>query len=162
MTFLLRKSFALIVVGVVCLILVIQFSGVLRPKPPVEIAPSLASSTISMGKNTTLTVLIENKEARQHSAEYRIVGSFKGDQLMFYDRIDGKALESVWNGRNYTIVYPQTWSLDAVERREVSVYVRGLDPKTDSATYTIFVEVWADKALSERRYVQLKVTRSQP
>lgn len=160
MTFLIRKPFIFIIIGILCVVLVIHFSGVLKPKPPVVISPSLASPTISMNKNTTLTVVIENQGTRQYSVEYRIVGTFNSSQLLFYDKISGALLSSSWTGKNYTMIYPLTWNLNTGERRDVSVYVKGLDPKIDSATYTIFLEVWVDKAFSERKSIQLKVTRT--
>ena len=40
----------------------------------------------------------------------------------------------------------------------VSILVKGLDPKVNSVRYTIFLEVWADGALSERKSVQLTVS----
>jgi len=160
MAFLIRKPFIFIIIGIVCVVLIIQFSGVFSPKPTVAISPSLASSSITMNKNTTLTVIIENKGARPYSVEYRIVGTFKSDQLLFYDKISGALLNSSETGKNYTIIYPQTRNMNTGEQWSVSVFVKGLDPKGDFATYTIFLEVWADKAFSERKSVQLKVTRT--
>lgn len=162
MAFLVRKPFIFIIIGIVSLVLIVQFSGVLRPKPPVEIAPSLSASTISMNKNVTLTVVIENKGARSYSSvEFRIVGRFNSSQLRFYDGISGASLpEPVLTGSNYTITYPKTWPLDVGGKLTIPVIINGLDPRISSITYPIYLEVWADKALSDRKSVQLTVTHS--
>jgi len=158
MAFLLRKPFIFIIISVVLVVLVIQLSGVFAPKPTVVITPSLASSSISMNKNTTLTVIIENKASRPYSVEYHIVGRFNTSQLRFYDKINSAPLpDPVWNGNNYTITYPKVWDMDTGARLNVSVLVKGLDPGINDITYPIFVEVWTDKILVERKSVQLTV-----
>ena len=164
MAFLVRRPFAFIIIAIVCVVLIIQLSGSFNKKPieivAVEIIPTLKDHQISMMKNTTLTVIIKNKGASLHSVEYRIVGTFASEDLLFYDSITGTLLPSpVWTGSNYTITYPVTRNLNVQEEWGVSVIIKGLDPKGDSATYTIFVEVLADGALSERKTIQLKVVR---
>lgn len=161
MAFLIKKPFVFIIVGIVCVVLIIHFSGVFSPKPTVVITPTLAVPSISMNKNATLTVIIENQGTRPYSVEYRIVGTFGSDQLRFYDKINGTLLPGpVWNGKNYTITYPKTKNMNTGEQWSISVLVKGLDPGGDFAKYTVFLEVWADKALSDRKSIQLTVTRA--
>lgn len=163
MAFLIRKPFILIIIGIISLVLIIQFSGVLNPKT-VVILPSLAPSSISWNmkeNNATLTVVIENKGTRQYSVGYHIVGTFTSNQLKFYDKINGTLLPNpVLGGKNYTITYPITMKINTGEQRTISIIVKGLDPKIDSATYTIYVEAWADGALADRKSVQLTVTQT--
>ncbi len=159
MTFLARRPLVFIVAGIICLVLIIGFSGVLVPKPPVTISASFSSPSIKMGANSTMTATIDNKGSRQYSIEYRIVGTFTGEQLKFYEKINGTTpLLAVGNGKNYTITYPKTRTMNVGEEWSISVYVKGMNPGGSSYTYTIFVEAWVDNALSDRESVKLTVT----
>ena len=164
MAFLIKKPVIFIIIGVVFIVLVIQLSGVFAPKPTVVITSSIlpSSATIVMNQNATLTSLIRNSGQRPYSVEYHIVGFFNSSQLLFYDKISGVLLSNPgWNGKNYTIIYPTPLLMNTGDERTVSVIIKGLDPKpADPATYTIFVEVYADNILAERKSIQLTVRRS--
>lgn len=162
MAFMLKQPFIYIIVGVIFIVLLIGFSGIFAQKPAiVTISPSLVNNAITMNQNTTLTVVIKNNDQRSYTAKYRIIGTFRNDQLQFYYKVNSTLLPNpIYNGQNYTITYPETWLLNIAEERSVSVYIKGLDPKVDSATYTIFVEVFADNVLTERKSIQLTVRRT--
>ncbi|MCJ7632151.1 hypothetical protein MUP77_07120 [Candidatus Bathyarchaeota archaeon] len=161
LTFLLRKPFVLIITVIVCFAIIILFSGVLTSKPSVLITPTLATSSISLNQNTTLTVTIENRDTKMHSIEYRIVGTFSNNSLQFYFK-NGTTLPSpVFNSSTlfYTVIYPDKRIMNTGEKIDIAVYVKGLDPGAAKYTYTLFLEAWADKAFSERRSIQLTVIR---
>ncbi|MFH0897763.1 MAG: hypothetical protein V1850_06950 [Candidatus Bathyarchaeota archaeon] len=160
MAFLIRRPFVYIIIGIVALVLVIQFSGILNPKPTIAITTSLSASSIKMNTNATLTVVIENKGSKQYSVEYHIVGTFASDQLQFYDKITSVVLTPSTTGNNYTINYSSPRKMNTGEQWTISVYVKGLNPKATAYAYTIYLEAWADGALADRKIVQLTVTQS--
>ncbi|MFH0748669.1 MAG: hypothetical protein V1915_01945 [Candidatus Bathyarchaeota archaeon] len=154
-----RKPFILIITVIACFVLIIQFSGVLMPKPLVVITPAIATASIYVNENTTLTVTIENKDSKMHLTEYRIVGSFSNNSLQFYYQ-NGTALPSpLFNSstRLYTIIYPDRRFMNTGEKADIAVYVKGLDPGTAKYTYTLLVEAWSDNVFSESRSIQLEV-----
>ena len=163
MALLFKKPFIFIVTGVIIVVLVIHLSGVFEPRtqPTVIVTPSISPSIIRMTESANLTSIIRNSGQSPYLVEYRILGVFNSHQLIFYDTISSENLSNPgWNGENYTIIYPTTWLMNTEEERTISITIEGLDPKVDSATYTIFVEVYADNVLAERKSIQLTVNRS--
>jgi hypothetical protein len=159
----LRKPYIYILVAIVAAVLIIHFSGILNPTPlGLVITASLKNSEIRMGQNTTIVVTIENKAMHLQTFEFHIVYTSKN--LTYYNGITEEPLsEPVYNGGNYTIVYPND-DLGPNEKTELLVIVKGLLPKgASSKRFTVFLEVYsldgASKVLSDRKSVSLTVFR---
>jgi len=159
MAFLIRRPFIYIIIGIVALVLILQFSGVFSPKSTtIVITPSLSPSSIKMNANATLTAVIENKGSRSYSVGYHIVFS---SNLLVFSNTNGTLLPNpVSNGKNYTVTYPKVWNMGSGESGTVVISVKGLNPGQASFSYVIYLEAWADGALADRKTVQLTVTQS--
>lgn len=161
MSFLLRRPFIFIVIGVVTIVAVFAYTGVLTPKPslPEFSSTTLERSSITMGQNTTLAITIQNKAQDPKTVELKII--YGSSQLQFYDKINKNNLSSsaVYNSRNYTITYPKTLVMNAGEQWGLPIWIKGLDPGGSSYMYTIYLEIYSDNALSQRKSIQITVTR---
>ena len=160
----LRKPYIYVIVAIIAIVLIIHFSGILSPKPSgLTIDASLESSSIKMGENTTLTVIIENKAAFPKKFEFRIVYTSKN--LTYYHGMTKAPLPGpVEKDENYTITYTEGL-LDPNGRIELPVIVEGFLPiEASSKRFTISLEVYsadgASKVLSDSKSVSLTVTRT--
>lgn len=161
MSFLLRRPFIFIVIGVIVIVMVVAFTGVLTPKPslPEFSSTTLQQPSITMGQNTTLTITIQNKAQGPKAVQLRIV--YSSPQLQFYDKTNktlSLSSSAVYNSVNYTVTYPKTTVMLPNEQWILSIWIKGLDPGTTSYTYTIYLELYSDNALSQRKSIQLTVS----
>lgn len=164
MAFLLKKPFIIIIAAVIASVLIISYSGILSLKPAglTLSSVSLERSSIKMGQNTTLTVVIENKGSRSQTFELHIV--YTSENLTFYDKITGARLpDPVPKPPYYNITHHTKGTLDTQGRVEIPILVKGLGPMGSSQTYTISMEVFSlddfKKVLADKKSVQLTVTR---
>lgn len=132
----------------------------LRSKSP-ELAIDILMSElkpIKAGQNTTFTISAQNLDSAPHLMECHLV--YSSPQLLFYDNRTGAALpQPIYNGYNYTTSHPTSKSLGAGERLTLTIRVKGQDPGVDSYTYKIAVEVYSDHKFSDRKTLQLTITR---
>ncbi len=135
----------------------ISFTGT---KPP-ELAVELLASDIKpikSGQNTTFIISARNYDTTNHLMECRLV--YSSPQLLFYEERTGTALPPpTYNGQNYTTLHPTSKRLGGGEGLTLAVRVKGLDPGADSYTYRITIEVYSDGKLSDRKTLQLTITR---
>lgn len=163
MALLLRRPYIFITIGIIALVVVIAYTGVLTPKPslPEFSSVTLGQPSMTMGQNTTLTIVIDNKASNPKPVEFRIICTTGSEELRFYYKINGTLLpEPVWNGRNYTITYPKTRIMNAGEQWTIPLLVKGVNPGEGDYTYTIYLEVYSENKLSQRKSIQLTVRRT--
>lgn len=159
MAFLLRRPFIYVVIAIIAVMLILAYSGVLTPAPasPSFASTTLTSSPIYIGQNTTLTVAIENKAPSSKSVQFRI---FCGSpELKFYDKINGTLLSTPYNGTYYVMRYPKTRTMLTGEQWSIAITIKGLDHGSSSVTYTIYLEIYSDNQLYQRKSIQLTVNR---
>ena len=157
MAFLLKRPFIFIIISVVCIVVILQFLSLPPVEPAIVLTPSLTDDDIVMLEDTTLTAVMENTDTQIHTVEYRVVGIFSSEQIEFSFKNGTLLPKPVWNGHNYTLIYPIKRVMDVGNQWSVSLLLKGLDPEGDFARYTIFLEAWADNVLSERKSIQLTV-----
>lgn len=159
------KPYIYIIVAIIAIVTITHFSGVLRsPKSlGLIITPSPKSSSILMGQNTTIEVVVENEASRQQTFEFHIVYTSKN--LTYYNGITKEPLsDPTYNGQNYTIIYPID-DLGPNESAKYPVIVKGLLPLgVSSKRFTIFLEIYSingvSKVLSDRKSISLTVEYS--
>ena len=165
MTFLLRRPGIFLLVPVVAAVLVLVYvSGVLTPVPRGLVIASVSftsSAAITLGENTTLTVVLNNWADQPQTFELHIV--FSGN-LTFYDGITKAHLtEITQRGIYYNLTYPVRGTLDMHGSTSIPIVVEGRDPIGQSQTYTLFVELYAREGSRwkpvDQTAVQLTVTR---
>ncbi len=129
-------------------------------KPP-ELAVELLASDLKplrSGQNTTFIISTRNYDAKNHLMECRLI--YSSPQLLFYEERTGTPLPTpTYNGQNYTTIHPTSRNLGGGEALTLQVRVKGLDPGADSYTYRVTVEVYSDGKLSDRKTLQLTITR---
>ena len=163
MAFLLRRPLIMIIVAAVTVLLLISFSGILSTEPLglfIASAEFTGSNSISVGENTTLTVVLKNWAEQPKTFELHII--FSGN-LSFYDGITKERLLDIsQNEIYYNLTYPTKGTLDMQGSTSIPIVTKGGEPIGGSQTYTIFVEVYfledLDRIFSDQTTVQLTVT----
>ena len=104
-----------------------------------------------------MTAEIENKASTTKSVQFRILcGS---PELKFYDKTNGTLLSSPYNGTYYIMRYPKTRTMLSGEKWSISIVIKGLDHGSTSVTYTLYLEIYSDTQLAQRKSIQLTVNR---
>jgi len=113
---------------------------------------------IKIGQNATFTISAQNLDSTPHLMECHLV--YSSPQLLFYDNRTGAALpQPLYNGNNYTTTHPTSKRLGGGERLTLTIRTRSLDPGVDAYTYRITIEVYSDGKFSDRKTLQLTITR---
>jgi len=158
--FLFRRPYVWLLVIAVAIAGALIAMSFLRSKSP-ELTVDLLTTgpiQIKVGQNTTFTISAQNLDSAFHLMECHLV--YSSPQLLFYDDRTGTALpQPVYNGYNYTTSHPTSKSLGGGERLTLTIRVKGQDPGVDSYTYRIAVEVYSDRKFSDRKTLQLTITR---
>jgi len=163
---LLRKPYIYIIIGISLVVVIIFFSGIFNPEQfGLVLIVSPMSSSIQMGKNTTISALIENTATQKQTYEFHIV--YTSTNLSYYNGITKEPLlHPEYNGINYTIIYLND-TLGPTENAEFPIIIEGYLPLgVSSKRYTIFLEIYAventSKFLSDRKSISLTVTHVPP
>lgn len=160
----LKKMYIVITIIILSAVLIILYSGIISVEPLglTISSATLESHTIKMGKNTTITIVIENTASESKTFELHII--YTNSNLTFYDKITGTLLPLPDKSTQYyNITYPTKGTIDVQGKVEIPILVKGPEPIGNSQTYTIFLEVFSlndpKKTLSDKKSVQLTVTR---
>ncbi|UCH37557.1 MAG: hypothetical protein JSV76_07785 [Candidatus Bathyarchaeota archaeon] len=163
MAFLIKRPFIYIIIGIVCIVIIIQLSrgntSVLNPTIDILSVTPIESSILA-NRNTTITIVLENTDSLPRTAGIRIVYT-PTDKLKFYDKINRTILpDPQTTPRNNTIIYPTTLIMQPKEKWTISILVEGLDIGQEAYTYIITLEAWSDGAFSDAEEIKISVTHA--
>jgi hypothetical protein len=163
MAFLIKRPFIYIIIGIVCIVIIIQLSrgntSVLNPTIDILSVTPIESSILA-NRNTTITIVLENTDSLPRTAGVNIVYT-PTDKLKFYDKINQTILpDPQTTPRNNTIIYPTTLIMQPKEKWTISILVEGLDIGQEAYTYIITFEAWSDGAFSDTEEIKITVTHA--
>ena len=161
--FLIKRPFIYIIIGIVCIVIIIQLSkgstSILNPTLDI-LSVSPIESSILANQNTTITIVIENTASHPRTAGIHIVYT-PTDRLQFYDKINRTLLpDPQTTPNNNTILYPTTLVMQPKEKWTISIVVKGLDIGQEAYTYIIILEAWSDGEFSDNEAIKLTVTHA--
>lgn len=166
MAFVLRRPFIYMIVAIVAVVLIIAYLAGTHSPVASSVAftqdTALNINAITMGQYANLTIGIANS-ATPKSVGLHII--YYSTQLVFYEIVNNTITslpDPLYNStsKTYTITYPKPRMMNTGDAWSILISVKGLDPGAQSYKYTIDLEVWAGNELSQRKPIQLTVSRS--